>query len=98
MRSDHRTLGSGPIHPLTRLQQLAVSPMANPLISLNRAQKVGTTDGRLGQSIRVWAAVIRGGGWHTGPGCTPVWFRNALPPNWVDFAVGFRCARDVDED
>jgi iron(II)-dependent oxidoreductase len=42
--------------------------------------------------------VIRGGGWHTGPGCTPVWFRNALPPNWVDFAVGFRCARDVDED
>jgi len=40
--------------------------------------------------------VIRGGGWHTGPGCTPVWFRNALPPNWVDFAVGFRCARDVD--
>ncbi len=40
--------------------------------------------------------VIRGGSWHTGPGCMAVWFRNALPSNWVDFSVGFRCARDVD--
>lgn len=40
--------------------------------------------------------VVRGGGWHTGPGCIAVWFRNALPSNWVDFAVGFRCARDAD--
>jgi iron(II)-dependent oxidoreductase len=39
--------------------------------------------------------VIRGGGWHTGPGCMAVHFRNALPRNWVDFAVGFRCARSV---
>jgi len=37
---------------------------------------------------------IRGGGWHSGPYCNRVYFRNALPTNWVDFAVGFRCARD----
>ncbi|UCH11218.1 MAG: formylglycine-generating enzyme family protein [Fidelibacterota bacterium] len=39
--------------------------------------------------------VIRGGGWHSGPGCTRVYFRNALPGNWLDFNVGFRCAKDV---
>jgi len=39
--------------------------------------------------------VIRGGGWDTGPGCMGVGYRNALPANWVDFAVGFRCARDA---
>ncbi len=39
--------------------------------------------------------VIRGAGWHTGPGCTMVYHRNALPSNWVDFAVGFRCVKDV---
>jgi formylglycine-generating enzyme required for sulfatase activity len=39
--------------------------------------------------------VIRGGGWHTGPGCMGVGYRNALPSNWLDFNVGFRCARDV---
>ncbi len=39
--------------------------------------------------------VFRGGGWHTGPGCARVSFRNALPGNWVDFSVGFRCARDA---
>jgi iron(II)-dependent oxidoreductase len=39
--------------------------------------------------------VIRGGGWHTGPGCCRVFFRNALPSNWLDFNVGFRCARDL---
>ena len=35
--------------------------------------------------------VIRGGGWHSGPYCNRVYYRNALPPNWVDFNVGFRC-------
>ena len=38
--------------------------------------------------------VIRGGGWHSGPYCNRVYFRNALPANWVDFAVGFRVARE----
>lgn len=41
--------------------------------------------------------VIRGGGWHTGPGCCRVFFRNALPENWKDINVGFRCARDAEE-
>jgi len=40
--------------------------------------------------------VIRGGGWHTGPGCTYVYHRNALRSNWLDFNVGFRCARSLD--
>jgi formylglycine-generating enzyme required for sulfatase activity len=39
--------------------------------------------------------VIRGGGWHSGPYCNRVYHRNALPSNWVDMAVGFRCARDL---
>ena len=39
--------------------------------------------------------VIRGGGWHSGPYCNGVFFRNALPANWVDFAVGFRVAKDA---
>ena len=39
--------------------------------------------------------VIRGGGWHSGPYCNRVYYRNALPPNWVDFNVGFRCVKDV---
>lgn len=39
--------------------------------------------------------VIRGGGWHSGPYCNRVYFRNALPANWVDFAVGFRIARNA---
>jgi iron(II)-dependent oxidoreductase len=38
--------------------------------------------------------VFRGGGWHSGPGCVRVWYRNGLPANWRDFNVGFRCARD----
>jgi sulfatase modifying factor 1 len=42
--------------------------------------------------------VIRGGGWHTGPGCVRVWFRNGLPANWRDFNVGFRCARAAGPD
>ena len=39
--------------------------------------------------------VIRGGGWHSGPSCTQVYFRNALPDNWLDINVGFRCAKDL---
>jgi len=39
--------------------------------------------------------IIRGGGWHTGPYCCRTYFRNALPANWRDFNVGFRCARDL---
>ena len=42
--------------------------------------------------------VMRGGGWHSGPACCKVYGRNALPATWVDFAVGFRCARDVEDD
>ncbi|MBD3373683.1 SUMF1/EgtB/PvdO family nonheme iron enzyme [candidate division KSB1 bacterium] len=38
--------------------------------------------------------IIRGGGWHSGPSCNRVYYRNALPPNWVDFNVGFRCVKD----
>ncbi len=40
--------------------------------------------------------VIRGGGWYTGPMCMDVALRYALPPSWVDFNVGFRCARDAE--
>jgi formylglycine-generating enzyme required for sulfatase activity len=40
--------------------------------------------------------VIRGGGWHSGASCNRVYFRNALPPGWVDFNVGFRCAKDLE--
>jgi formylglycine-generating enzyme required for sulfatase activity len=40
--------------------------------------------------------VIRGGGWHSGPYCNRTYYRNALPPQWVDFAVGFRCAKDAE--
>ena len=39
--------------------------------------------------------VIRGGGWHSGASCNRVHHRNALPSGWVDFAVGFRCAKDL---
>ena len=38
--------------------------------------------------------VFRGGGWHSGAGCTTVHHRNALPTHWVDFAGGFRCVKD----
>ena len=41
--------------------------------------------------------VIRGGGWKSGPGCVSIAHRNALPANWVDFNVGFRCVRDMPE-
>ncbi len=39
---------------------------------------------------------IRGGGWHSGPYCNRVDFRNGLPANWVDFAVGFRVAKGIE--
>jgi sulfatase modifying factor 1 len=41
--------------------------------------------------------VIRGGGWHTGPYCSRVYFRNTLKSNWVDINIGFRCAKYVGE-
>jgi formylglycine-generating enzyme len=37
--------------------------------------------------------IIRGGGWHSGKSCVRVYYRNALPPQWIDFAVGFRCVK-----
>jgi len=40
--------------------------------------------------------VVRGGGWFSGPTCQSVHGRNALPGSWVDFNIGFRCARDVE--
>jgi len=39
--------------------------------------------------------VIRGGSWHSGAMCIRVYYRNGLSPSWVDFAVGFRCAKSV---
>jgi iron(II)-dependent oxidoreductase len=39
--------------------------------------------------------VIRGGGWRSGKSCNSVHFRQSLRPYWVDFNVGFRCARDL---
>lgn len=39
--------------------------------------------------------VVRGGGWKGGKMCADVVSRVALKPSWVDFAVGFRCAKDA---
>jgi iron(II)-dependent oxidoreductase len=39
--------------------------------------------------------VIRGGSWHSGGMCKKVYYRKGLPPNWNDFAVGFRCAKNI---
>ena len=39
--------------------------------------------------------VVRDGGWHSGKMCNRVNSRIWLPKYWVDFAVGFRCARDA---
>jgi formylglycine-generating enzyme len=39
--------------------------------------------------------VIRGGSWLSGSGCVTVDRRSGLASNWVDFAVGIRCARDA---
>ncbi len=40
--------------------------------------------------------VIRGGSWHSGPMCKKVYYRKGLPNNWCDFAVGFRCVKEVE--
>lgn len=42
--------------------------------------------------------VMRGGGWFSGLICCRVEGRNALPSNWSDFALGFRCAMDAPAD
>lgn len=42
--------------------------------------------------------VVKGGGWFSGKGCNAVHERNALPQAWSDFNVGFRCARDAQEN
>jgi len=39
--------------------------------------------------------VIRGGSWHSGTMCVQNYFRNGLSANWVDFAVGFRCVKSI---
>lgn len=40
--------------------------------------------------------VVRDGGWHSGKACCSVDARICLPTYWVDFAVGFRCAKNSD--
>lgn len=39
--------------------------------------------------------VIRGGSWHSGKMCKKVFYRKGLISNWSDFAVGFRCVKDL---
>ena len=39
--------------------------------------------------------VIRGGSWHSGAMCKKVYYRKGIPTSWVDFGVGFRCAKDL---
>ena len=39
--------------------------------------------------------VIRGGSWHSGAMCVQNYFRNGLSPSWIDFGVGFRCAKSL---
>jgi len=39
--------------------------------------------------------VIRGGSWHSGAMCVQTYYRNGLSSSWIDFAVGFRCAKNV---
>jgi iron(II)-dependent oxidoreductase len=39
--------------------------------------------------------VIRGGSWHSGAMCIQTYFRNGLPVSWVDYAVGFRCVKNI---
>jgi formylglycine-generating enzyme required for sulfatase activity len=41
--------------------------------------------------------VIRGGSWHSGHGYKRVYNRKGLISGWNDFAVGFRCAMDGEE-
>jgi sulfatase modifying factor 1 len=39
--------------------------------------------------------VIRGGSWHSGAMCIQTYYRNGLSPSWIDFGVGFRCAKSI---
>ena len=39
--------------------------------------------------------VIRGGSWHSGAMCKKVFYRKGLISNWCDFAVGFRCVKEL---
>jgi iron(II)-dependent oxidoreductase len=39
--------------------------------------------------------VIRGGSWHSGAMCVQTYYRNGLSASWIDFGVGFRCAKSV---
>ena len=40
--------------------------------------------------------IIRGGGWRSGISCNSVYFRQSLRTYWVDFGVGFRCAKSLE--
>ncbi|MFA9392034.1 MAG: formylglycine-generating enzyme family protein [Prolixibacteraceae bacterium] len=40
--------------------------------------------------------VIRSGSWHSGSMCKKVFYRKGLISSWCDFAVGFRCVRDIE--
>lgn len=40
--------------------------------------------------------VIRGGSWHSGAMCKKVFYRKGIPGSWCDYAVGFRCVKDID--
>jgi len=41
--------------------------------------------------------IIRGGSWHSGPMCKKVYYRKGMPGNWCDFAIGFRCVKDIEK-
>lgn len=38
--------------------------------------------------------IFRGGGWHSGPTCCRVYYRNGLPSNFKDINLGIRCVKD----
>jgi hypothetical protein len=37
------------------------------------------------------------GSWHSGAMCKKVFYRKGLIVSWCDFAVGFRCVKDMEE-
>ncbi len=41
--------------------------------------------------------VIRSGSWHSGEMCKKVFYRKGFISNWCDFAVGFRCVKDMEK-